>query len=188
MPSLYKAQLNNWKRSLEVKADTVLDIGGSQDPIKGMTFSWDVENYYIVDLAEPHVQNVEPDFAQDMNEPLQKGEIPLADVIFMLGVMDYIICPNIALQNVAQLLKPDGYAWIEFPLFYCIHNPIDQEGCRYSEGCIRRLAKLADLKIDEMIYKRSGNNHLVQFFIEDGQRMARDVDHTVVGYIVKVSK
>lgn len=188
MSSLYKQQLNNWKSSLEVKAKLVYDIGGSQDPIKGMTFSWDVEDYKIIDLPEPHVEKVKPDIAHDMNKPLTEV-YPEADVIFMLGVMDYIICPNIALQNVAQLLKPDGYAWIEFPLFYGHHEPLMQEGCRYSEGCIMRLLDLADLNLQEIIRKPAGNGHLVQFMREDGQRLAKNYPyHDTVGFIVKVSK
>ena len=188
MGSYYKKQLNDWKATLNVKADVVFDIGGSQDPIKGKTNSWDVKEYKIVDLKVPHVETVKPDIEQDMNEELEydtyRGEVNL---IFMLGVMDYVINPNIAMQNVHDLLKEDGEAWVEFPFVYPIHNPKDDEGCRYSEGCIRRLAKQSGLEIQEIIYKRPmpGNRLLLEFYSADGMRAARGVDHNVTGYIVR---
>lgn len=189
MSSYYKQQLNDWKRSLDVKADVVFDIGGAQDPLKGMTRSWDVDEYVIYDLAEPHVEKVKPDRAWDMNEPIGKVA-KKADLVFMLGVMDYVINPNIAMQNVADMLTADGTAWVEFPFVYPIHNPVDDEGCRYSEGCIRRLAKQAGLKIEEIVYKRPmpGNDLLLRFYSADGMRAAQGVDHNVTGYIVRFTK
>lgn len=197
MGSFYKKQLNDWKATLDVKADVVFDIGGAQDPIKGMTRSWDVKDYYIWDLEIPHVLKQEPDFGWDMNDRLDAQNFASremldtkADLIFMLGVMDYVINPNIAMDNVYRMLKDGGTAWIEFPFVYPIHNPKEDEGCRYSEGCIRRLAKQAGLKIEEIIYKtaKPGNRKLLEFYAEDGMRAASGVDHNVTGYIVRFSR
>lgn len=187
MGSYYKQQLNEWKSTLDVKAKTVIDIGGAQDPIKGKTKSWEVENYYIVDLEVPHVLTQAPDFAQDMNEPLSfnlKG-----DVIFCLGVSDYIINPNIFMQNIKGMMHDTSIAWVEFPFFYATHNPIDDEGCRYSEGCIKRLAKQANLEIVETVRKMERSGGLVRWFQDEGQRMAREYEyHGVTGFIVRFSK
>lgn len=203
MGSYYKKQLNDWKATLDVKADVVFDIGGAQDPIKGKTNSWDVKDYKIVDLETPHVEEVKPDIAWDMNTSLWDSyggfssnnafsffDEGTVDLIFMLGVMDYIINPNNAMDTLAWLLKEGGTAWVEFPFVYPIHNPVDDEGCRYSEGCIRRLAKQARLNIEEIIYKRPmpGNRFLEMFYSADGMRAARGVDHNVTGYIVRFSK
>lgn len=187
MASYYKQQLNDWKRSLDVKAKTVFDIGGSQDPIKGMTNSWDVEDYRIIDLPEPHVEKVKPDIAHDMNKVWVGAAT--ADLIFCLGVSDYIINPNIFMDNIRKMLAVGGTAWVEFPFVYPIHNPVDDEGCRYSEGCIRRLAKQAGLKIEEIIYKRPkpDNPYLIKFYRYDGMRAADGVNHNVTGYIVRLS-
>lgn len=188
MSSFYKQQLNDWKATLEVKADTVFDIGGAQDPIKGMTKSWDVKDYKIIDLPVPHVEKVHPDIEWDMNKPIKYWKP--ADLIFCLGVSDYIINPNIFMDNIYKLLKDDGTAWVEFPFVYPIHNPVDEEGCRYSEGCIRRLAKQSNLKIEEIIYKRpkADNPFLLNFYSYDGMRAAKGVDHNVTGYIVRMTK
>lgn len=191
MGSYYKQFLNDWKRSLDVKADIVFDIGGAQDPIKGMTKSWDVRDYKIIDLEEPHVLKVKPDIIADMNSLVVLKDYELSvDLIFCLGVFDYVINPNIAMDNIYRWLTVGGIAWVEFPFVYPIHNPKDDEGCRYSEGCIRRLAKQAGLKIEEIIYKtpKPGNNLLVAFYSADGMRMADGVDHNVTGYIVKFLK
>lgn len=188
MSSFYKQQLNDFVASQEVIADRLYDIGGSQNPIKGRTFAWDVKDYKIVDLAEPHVVVTMPDIVQDMNEPWNPKE--KADVIYCLGVTDYIINPNIFCENIKNALTDDGFAWVEWPFVYPIHNPKDDEGCRYSEGCIRRLVKQAGLNIEEIIYKRPkpDNPYLLSFYRADGMRAADGVDHNVTGYITKLTK
>lgn len=200
MGSYYKQQLNDWKATLDVKADVVFDIGGAQSPIKGMTKSWDVSDYQIIDLEVPHSEAPTPDIAWDMNDDIadQFGlrhesvdrALGGADIVFCLGVFDYVINPNIAMNNLKLLMKDDGYAWVEFPFVYPVHNPVDDEGCRYSEGCIRRLAKQAGLNVEQVIYKRPKPNNqlLTAFYVADGMRAARGVDHNVTGYIFKFTK
>lgn len=184
MGSVYKRQLNEWKATLEIRADDVLDIGGAQDPIHRHVKYWDVKNYEIMDLEEPHVKEIEPDICHDLNEPLLQYR--QYDIVFCLGVLDYVIEPGIAMRNVRKLIKPGGHAWVEFPFVYAHHNPIDDEGCRYSEGCIKRLAKQAGLEITEIIRKPAGNEHLLEFYRQDGHRMAREYEHhNVTGFIVR---
>lgn len=192
--SVYKDQLNSFVSTLEVKAKVVFDWGGSQNPIKGRTRSWDVQDYKIVDLAEPHVEKQKPDFVWDANENHWPDEdmnkyMGNVDALFMFGVFDYVIEPGQAMRNVASLLSPSGYAWIEFPLFYGHHEPLWAEGCRYSEGCIMRLLDRADLKLDEIIRKPAGNPLLVEFMRLDGQRLSKNYQyHDTVGFITKVSR
>ncbi len=188
MGSYYKQQLNDFVASQHVKADLLYDIGGAQHPIKGRTASWDVKECKIVDLAVPHVELQHPDIEQDMNV---YWDVPApADLIYCLGVTDYIINPNIFMDNIFSALRFGGTAWVEFPFVYPIHNPVEEEGCRYSEGCIRRLAKQAGLRIEEIIYKRPkpDNPYLLKFYSEDGMRAAKGVDHFVTGYIVRMTK
>lgn len=185
--SVYKDQLNAFVAEQEVKANVLFDIGGSQHPIQGRTKTWDVNECVIIDLQEPHVLLKAPDIVHDMNESWTRKE--KADVIYMLGVMDYVINPNIAINNVYKMLTDDGHAWIEWPLFYGHHEPIWDEGCRYSEGCIMRLLEQSNLKLDDIIRKPAGNPLLVEFMRRDGQRLSKNYHyHDSVGFITKVSK
>lgn len=185
--SVYKDQLNYFVSQQEVKAKRLYDIGGAQNPIEGRTKTWDVEEYKIIDLEHPHVTLRPADINHDMNKVWHGNQ--KADVIYMLGVMDYVINPNIAMDNIAKMLTDDGYAWIEWPLFYGHHEPIWDEGCRYSEGCIKRLVKQSNLHIDEIIRKKAGNPFLVEFMRQDGQRLSKNYAyHDTVGFITKVSK
>src|SRR5947207_14362978 len=67
MGATYREERNRWLASLEVKAGTVLDLGGSQLPVMGRTKSWEVNNYYIADLADPHADNQPPEHVVDLN-------------------------------------------------------------------------------------------------------------------------
>lgn len=185
--SYYKQQLLDWVASLDIQADTVLDIGGAQWPIKGHTKTWDVKEYKIVDLKIPHSNSPKPDIVQDMNEVLTPQMMEYeqkTDCLVVLGVSDYVINPNIFMDNIARLLKSDGKAYVDFPFVYPTHNPIEDEGCRYSEGCIRRLVKQANLTLSEIHYRRPKPNNpfLTQFYAYDGMRAAKGVDHNVTGY------
>lgn len=185
--SLYKDQLNAFVAEQEVKADVLFDIGGAQNPIKGRTKSWDVKDYKIIDLKTPHVEKQHPDIEHDMNTPWVSRA--RADVIYCLGVTDYIINPNIFMGNIYKMLNDNGHAWIEWPLFYGHHEPLWDEGCRYSEGCIMRLVKQATLKLDDIIRKPAGNPFLLQFMRQDGQRLSKNYAyHDTTGFITKVSR
>lgn len=191
MPSIYKQQLNSWVESLDVEATSVIDIGGSQNPIKGRTNSWHVHEYHILDLDDPH-NGDKPNITQDMNEQLvwdHHRYFETADLIFCLGVFDYIINPSIALENIYTLLSSGGKAWVEFPFIYAHHNPLEVEGLRYTEQSIYRLCRQANLSVVDMIRKPAQSPKLVEFYREDGQRMSPDYrHHGTTGFIVCVEK
>lgn len=179
--------------TLDVKADRVLDIGGSQNPIKGRTKSWDVKEYLIADLPDPHVELQKPDIELDLNKIQPEGTVFHSgdfDLLFCLEVFDYITHPKVALDWLQFFLKVGGIAWVSFPFVYPIHNPKDIDGLRYTEPAIRNLAAESFLSVEEIIYRRPrpGNNHLLQFYSEDGMRAADGVDHNVTGYIVRFRK
>lgn len=183
--SVYKDQLNAFVAEQEVRANVLFDIGGAQHPIKGRTKSWVVNQYKIIDLEVPHVEKQHPDIEHDMNKAWERTE--KADVIYCLGVTDYVINPNIFCDNIAKMLTKDGFAWIEWPLFYGHHEPLWEEGCRYSEGCIMRLLEQSGLELKEIIRKPAGNPYLVEFMRQDGQRLSKNYAyHDTTGFITKV--
>lgn len=183
--SVYKDQLNAFVAEQEVRADVLFDIGGAQNPIKGRTKKWIVNDYKIIDLETPHAEKQHPDIEHDMNRVWERNL--KADVIYCLGVTDYIINPNIFCDNIAKMLSERGHAWIEWPLFYGHHEPLWDEGCRYSEGCIMRLLEQSGLELLEIIRKPAGNPYLLEFMRQDGQRLSKNYAyHDTTGFITKV--
>ncbi len=132
MSSSYRIELDNWLSQLDVTASRVLDIGGSQLPVKGRTKSWNVKEYLIADLPEPHVGSPKPDIELDMNYQ-RSAEGDQFDLIFCLEVFDYVFDPIASMGNLSTYLKPNGTAWVTFPSFYPSHNPIEDDALRYME-------------------------------------------------------
>lgn len=182
MTSVYKQQLKDWVAQLDVKAEKVIDIGGSQDPIKGRTKSWDVENYFIYDLENPHVTNQKPDKIYDLQKE-HWGNVVQADLVFCLEVFDYIRDPMLAFRNIRRLMN--GSAWVSFPFLYPHHNPIEDEGLRYTEPAIRWYGDKFKMPVKDIIYRRPRSSLLMRYYSEDGFRAAPGYDHEVIGYIVR---
>jgi SAM-dependent methyltransferase len=195
MSSSYRMELDRWLSGLEVEAETVLDIGGSQLPVKGRTASWRVSSYTIADLPEPH-KGDEPDIQIDLNKEFYNDDYPhiekptdeTFDLIFCLEVFDYIWSPKDAIKAIWYLLKDGGTAWVTFPSFYPTHQPIEDDALRYMEGGIRKLAEASGLKIEEIIKRRPESNLLDQFYRAERMRAAKHFDHQVTGYIVRFTK
>ncbi len=182
----------------------MLDIGGSDLPIKGRSKSWNVQEYKIADLPQPHV-GPKPDIELDIESQFSNALIPYtelsdgtiirnnalyewADIVFVLEVFDYILRPVEAMTNIESFMKPGGIAWITFPFAYPTHNPIEQDMLRYTEFAVRRLAKEADLEIEEIIKRRPETDLLDQFYRAERMRAAKHYDHQVTGFIVKFRK
>lgn len=194
MTSVYKQALKDWVATLEVKAGRVLDIGASQDPIKGRTKSWDVDEYLLSDLPIPH-QGVKPDITFDLNREWFSGQDfddvkyqEYFDLIFCLEVFDYIWDPVEAFDSLHRFLKAGGEAWVSFPFIYPVHNPVEDDALRYTEPGIRRFANEVGLSVEEVIYRRPQSHKLLEYYAEDGFRAAPGVDHAVIGYIVRFRK
>lgn len=193
MSSSYRISLDNWLKELDVKADAVLDIGGSQLPIKGRTKSWDVKKYLIADLPNPHKDSPQPDIEMDLNDSWTPKLIydlhdRQWDYIFCLEVFDYIWNPLGAMNVISGILKEGGTACVTFPGFYPHHQPIEDDALLYKEYGIRKLAKASGLTIKQMIPRRPETNALQQFFAAERLRAAKGYDHAVLGWIVELKK
>lgn len=187
MSSSYRISLDNWLKELDVKATRVLDFGGSQLPIKGRTKSWDVKEYLIADLPEPHVGSPKPDLELDMNYGYF-GDDQIADTVFCLEVFDYIWNPVNAMQIVAMLLKKNGTAWVSFPSFYPLHQPVEDDALRYMPAGIVKLAESAGLSVEQMIKRRPETDMLEQTWRAERMRAARHEDHNFTGFICQFKK
>lgn len=190
MSSSYRMELDRWLSQLDVSADTVLDLGGAQLPVKGRTKSWDVRTCLTADLPQPHASSPAPDIPIDLNNP---AIAPLPyyesfDLVFCLEVFDYIYQPFIALNVIKAWMKPGGTAWVTFPSFYPTHQPIEDDALRYMEGGIRKLAAAAGLTIQQMIKRRPESQLLDAFYRTERMRAAKHYDHEFTGWIVEFTK
>lgn len=196
MSSSYRISLDNWLKELDVKADRVLDIGGSQLPVKGRTKSWDVKEYLIADLPEPHVGSPKPDIELDMNEFVDLKvedrnwdyKEDSFDLLFCLEVFDYVFDSMSGFMNIQRFLRPGGTAWVTFPSFYPTHNPVEDDALLYKEYGIRKLADNAGLKIIQMIKRRPETDALQQLWRRERMRAAKGYDHNFTGFICEFQK
>jgi len=186
MSSSYRLSLENWLKTLDIKSQTLLDIGGSQLQLPSRVKSWNVDNYLIADLPSPHKDSQKPDIELDLN--VYFAGLETYETIFCLEVFEYIYDPMTAMKNISKMLAINGTAWISYPSFYPTHQPIDDDALRYMESGIRKLADKAGLKIVQMIPRRPETNTLQQFFSTERLRAAKNYDHAVLGWIVEFTK
>lgn len=189
MSSSYRNSLNDWLAGLEVKAERVLDIGGSQEPVSKRVKSWEVKEYLIADLPEPHKNSPKPDIELDLNDrEVVLGLIPLYDLIFCLEVFDYVYDPFNAMRIIAGFLKDNGTAWVSFPSVYPLHQPVEDDALRYMPAGIIKLADVSGLSVEQMIKRRPETNKWQEFFQAERMRGAKHEDHSFTGFIVELKK
>lgn len=191
--SYFRDQLEDWLKQIAVKADKVLDVGGSQNPVKGRTLSWDVKDYVIADLPTPHETKAEPTLKLDLNQwdktkVMQLAETS-ADVVFCLEVMEYLWNPIAALANIKLAMKAGGRLYISFPFVYPMHNPIGCDFLRYTEEGARKLLEVSGFRIEEVRPRVARMPAALQaFYSSDGMHPRRDdtIKHT--GYLIIANK
>lgn len=188
MSSSYRLTLNEWLSSMDVKAERLLDMGGSQEPLKGRTKSWDVKEYLISDLPNPHKNSPKPDIEMNLNIPIWLLNENNFDSIFCLEVFDYVYDPVTAFAHIESLLSDEGTAWVTFPSVYPLHQPIEDDALRYMPSGIEKLADRSGLEVIQMIKRRPETNLWEQFFRAERMRAAKHEDHNFTGFIVQFGK
>jgi SAM-dependent methyltransferase len=188
MSSSYRNSLNEWLSQLEVKADRVLDIGGAQEKMPPRVKSWDVKEYLIADLPEPHKDSPKPDIEMDLNDAPSWLYQGMYDLVFCLEVFDYVWSPKDAMKQIEILLKRGGTAWVTFPSVYPLHQPVEDDALRYMPAGIVKLADSAGLSVEQMIKRRPETNGWMEFVNAERMRAAKHEDHAFTGFIVELSK
>jgi SAM-dependent methyltransferase len=186
MSSSYRLEMDKWLATVDVKAKTVLDIGGSQLPIKGRTNSWEADSYLIADLPDPHVDSPKPDVVLDLNS--DELVYDSFELIFCLEVFDYVWNPVQAFEHIENMLDEGGTAYVTFPFAYPTHQPIQDDALRYTEFGVQKLADYAGLKIVNIIRRRPETNLLQTYYSAERMRAAKHYDHAVTGWIVEFTK
>lgn len=209
MSSYSRRQLENWLKTIDVIGN-VVDIGGSQLPIKGRTKSWNVNDYKILDLKQPHECKQQPDIKMDLNEPwftddpndpakddtnyltLKINVQEKADIVFCLEVSEYLWNPIQAFKNINLLLKRGGILYLSTHFIYPVHNPVKDDCLRYTENGIVKILEKTGFKIDLIIPRgitTNGITYLNGFIQSEEMRPSKEYYfHNEVGHLIKVIK
>lgn len=193
MSSISRQQLEAWLKEISVKGK-VLDIGGSQNPIKGRTKTWEAEEYVILDLINPHEVKLMPSIYGDIQEPINyeyENEDDINkefDIAFCIEVAEYWYDPMQALRNINYFLKQGGELYISFHFIYEIHKPVMMDFLRYTpDGAVELLQK-AGFKIRSMRFKEFAHPENAQkLFNEEGMRGLKNL-YTIQGCLIRAIK
>lgn len=194
--SYFRNQLEAWLKTIDVKADKVLDIGGGALPVNKRVKSFEVNDYKILDNELEEMKR-KPDILMDLNEyqPFDHNSDitiePLFDVAFCLEVFEYIWNPVQALENINMLMKEGGTLYISFPFIYPQHNPIESDYLRYTKQGAIKLLNETGFKVDDIQSRIAtiGDDTLIAFYSQEGMHPAkRDADHRDIGYCIKAIK
>jgi len=177
--SFYRQQLEDWLKTMDVKADVVYDIGGAQGEVKSRVKSWKVGKYKVLDLP-----------VYDLNKIWVAGDLKKADIVFCLEVFEYLIDPINALNNIKSVMMPrGGKAYVTFQFVYPHHNELEMDSLRYTESGIRNIAAKVGLGITNIWYRVDRTGYLEKFYSLDGMRRSKQYGHhDATGFIVEFTK
>lgn len=186
MASSYRRTLEEWLANLDVSADSVLDIGGSQLPVNKRVRSWNVIDYKIADLPSPHKDSSKPDIEINMNQ--KNDTVEQFAVVFCLEVFEYIWNPVQAFKTLHDVTQEGGTIYVSFPSIYPLHQPIEDDALRYMPAGIQKLAQHAGLVVANMTPRRFDTNMWQQTISAEGLRAAKGEDHNFSGWICEFRK
>ena len=193
MSSLYRRQLENWLKKINIKALSVLDIGGGQLPIRNRVAEFESSTYKILDNDAQY----KPDLFWDLNQPFdcwKEKDIHYCsafNVIFCLEVFEYIWSPFEAHKTLYALLAEDGVAYISYPTIYPLHNPPGIDYLRYTKNAVEKLLGESGFRTWEITPRiaTEGQGALSTFYSQEQMRPIRGTTEIFdTGYMVKCFK
>jgi hypothetical protein len=153
MPSKSRQELEKWLKTIDVKADRVIDVGGYIWSVASKVKSWEVKEYITIG------EHKEADIFLNLNESsFWMG----ADALFATEVMQFIYNPLKALKNFRIFLKANGKLYINFH-----EKHRDCKGgdyLRYTEKGVRKLLEDTGFKIDDM--KKVEGEDFITYFVK----------------------
>lgn len=189
--SNYRTQINKYLSNQEITANSILAIGIEQDD-KKMFKSVNCQEWVTLDY-DPALN---PDICHDINKPLMDddGDIKIDhkyfehfDVVIALNLFDYIWDPMQAHDNFYNLLKNDGILITNYPFVYPMHKPKGIDYLRFTPDAVNLYLKKSYFKILERV-DILGNELLLDFYQLDGMHKLPEVDHRLIGMIIKAKK
>ena len=201
MSSYTRVALENWLKTINVSGSCI-DVGGSQNPIRGRTKTWNCDDYKILDLEQPHECKQKPDIIGDIQNIIWLDEllggwnysediykyIGYFNNVFCLEVSEYWFDPLLALKNINQLIKDGGLLYISFHFIYPQHNPRGLDYLRYTSAGVEKLLVEAGFKILEHIPRRTEVVDLKEVWSAEKMRGWKDFDNSIIGSMVKCRK
>lgn len=188
-------QLEAWIETIDVKSESVLDIGGSQRPIRKRVKSWKVEMYKILDLPTPHETDQVPDIIADMNLPMTQGLIESCikfETVFALELLDYIWNPVECLRNINNMLEVGGTLYLSCHFYYPVHNPKEEDVLRLTPFGIEKILRETGFSVQEhtpRMFSDEAWNYINKGLSIDTFRPSRDWDgHQQQGSLIKAMK
>ena len=177
MSSRSRQDLEAWLKTLDVRGK-VLDVGGSQKPVKGRTQSWAVDTYEILDIPFPHETEQEPDYTEwiDAGGYLRVPHNHY-DTIFCLEVMEYVTNPFRALENLMKLGTDNATLYITTHWLYGLHKPKEKDFLRYSREGFANIALGTGWKIKEVVPRLitpEGKRALRAFYVSEGMKISEE--------------
>ena len=189
MASIYRTQLEDYLKTLDIKADRVLDVGGLDKPIQPRVKSFEANRVAILDHEGG-------DYQLDLNEFKAPQEVFAFetslywDTIFCLEVFEYIWNPVVAFKNLYNWLAENGTMYVTFPTNYPLHNPKGIDYMRYTGNWVEKMARLFPFQEVEIVPRPATYKDYLQAFwsaermhpIKDDERLFDN------GYICKFRK
>lgn len=188
MSSRTREQMEKWIKGIEVSGK-VLDVGGSQLPIRDRVHKLPATEFTILDIANPHETKQFPDIIHDLNEDLTHKKVDSFDYAFCMEVSEYWWDPVTALKNINHYLKFNGTLFISFHFVYPVHNPPPYDFLRYTRAGALKLLNQTGFEVIEIEPRTASFAHLTQLYGYERMRMAKDYKyHEEVGLLVKARK
>ena len=195
MSSNTRQQLEKWLGEIEIfPFETVLDIGGSQNPIQNRLKIVDKDaKFTILDLEQPHECKQKPDIIMDIQKQYWHMTQPrlkkFFDVAFCIEVSEYWYDPLQALRNISYFLKKEGILYISFHFIYPMHNPIEEDCLRYTRfGCVKFLEE-AGFEIDLITPRMAEEMSPMEFYSKEKMRPTKGFKgHQEIGCLIRCSK
>lgn len=189
MSSKTRQTLEAWIKTKKVSGK-VLDVGGSQLPIKGRIQKDEATEFFILDLENPHETKQKPDIICDLNEV---GDINYHhedfDFAVCLEVSEYWWDPVNALESIWFMLKPGGRLFISFHFIYPVHNPINADMLRYTRMGAMKLLEESGFEVMDIKSRKGVPSNLGGLYLREQMRPARGYDfHDEVGVLIEARK
>ncbi|WP_414584601.1 methyltransferase domain-containing protein [Scytonema sp. PCC 10023] len=125
----------------------LLDLGCGNVPLYGIYKDQVVDNI-CVDWGNTLHKNPYLDYEFDLNSTIP-FESEKFDTILLTDVLEHIAKPELLMNEMTRLLKPNGKIILTVPFFYWLHEQ-PHDYFRYTEFALRMFCKTNDLAVIEL--------------------------------------